>query len=414
MQAVILAGGASSRFWPLNQKHKSLFKIMGKPLIWYTIDSLKKAGIKKVIVVQGADRDIEKALKNYKFQELNIKYLIQKKPKGMGDALWQARNLLKEQFLVLNAERVDGADIIKKVQTIDKKIKTVLVGQQTNHPQLYGILRIRGEKVLEIVEKPEKGQEPSNIKVVGIYQLEPRFFDFYQKVKKHQYDFEEALSLYMKENEVGVVFLKDPERPVPALKYPWHLFSMNRYLMDKYLTNEISQKAIISKNVIMSGKVFIGDNVKIFENAVIKGPCYIGENSIVGNNSLIREYVDLEKDVRVGAFAEVARSLFQENVHIHSGYFGDSIFGEGCKIGAGTITANVRIDRGEIKSVVKEEKIDTGLKSLGAIVGENTKTGIHCSLMPGILIGSNCQISPNSVVLNNVKDNTDFLKDFKG
>ena len=47
MQAVILTAGESSRFWPLNQRHKSLIKIMGRPLIWYTIEGLKKSGIKK-------------------------------------------------------------------------------------------------------------------------------------------------------------------------------------------------------------------------------------------------------------------------------------------------------------------------------------------------------------------------------
>ncbi len=154
--------------------------------------------------------------------------------------------------------------------------------------------------------------------------------------------------------------------------------------------------------------------MKIFENAVIKGPCYIGDNCVIGNNSLIREYSNLENNCLVGAFAEITRSIFQEDVHIHSGYFGDSIFGKGCRIGAGTVTANVRIDRGEIKSVVKGEKIETGLDSLGAIVGENTKIGVHCSLMPGKLIGSNCTIGPNSVVFENIEDNNTFFTEFKG
>lgn len=168
--------------------------------------------------------------------------------------------------------------------------------------------------------------------------------------------------------------------------------------MDKYLGN----------------KTEIGKNVKVFENAVIKGPCYIGDNCVIGNNSLIREYVNLENNTIIGANAEVTRCIFQEDVHVHSGYFGDSIFGKGCRVGAGTITANVRIDRGEIKSVVKGEKIGTGLEHLGVIVGENTKIGIHCSLMPGKLIGSNCQIGPHSLVSENIEDNLTFFTEFKG
>ena len=112
----------------------------------------------------------------------------------------------------------------------------------------------------------------------------------------------------------------------------------------------------------------------------------------------------------IGAMAEVTRSIFQADCHTHSGYFGDSIFGKGCKIGAGTVTANIRIDRGEVNTKLKIKntklKINTGLKKLGAIVGENTKIGINVSLMPGVLIGSDCVIGPGTLVFENVKDNT--------
>ena len=214
----------------------------------------------------------------------------------------------------------------------------------------------------------------------------------------------------MKENDVRIVIT---QMEIPSLKYPWDLFRTNKLLMDKFLRTEIKKSAQISKNVVIEGNVYIGENTKIFEGAVIKGPCYIGDNCIVGNNTLTREYSNLENNVLIGTFAEVTRCIFQEDIHTHSGYFGDSVFGKGCRLGAGTITANVRIDRGEIKSVVKGEKIGTGLDSLGCIMGENTKSGIYCSLMPGVLIGSNCMIGPNSVVFENIENNTNFYTKFQ-
>ena len=141
------------------------------------------------------------------------------------------------------------------------------------------------------------------------------------------------------------------------MKYPWHLFNLRKYLFDNFLKGKIEKSAKISKNVIIEGKVYVGKNAKIFEGVTIKGPCYIGENCIIGNNSLIREYCDLERNVMIGAFCEVTRSIFQENSTSHSGYFGDSIIGKNTKIGAGTITSNVRLDRGEIKSEVKGKKM---------------------------------------------------------
>lgn len=397
MQAVILAAGESLRFWPLNTRNKSLIKIMGKPLIWYTINSLKEAGIKEIIVVQGPKMDIENDLRKYDLG-IKIQYVIQAEPKGMGDALFQAKDFLDNKFMLLDVTRFEAGDYLKLFLEKQEKTGTslILLGAETANPQFYGIFRLEGDVVKEVVEKPEKGKEPSNIKNVVVQLLPKEFVDYLRRVPEKMYSFEDALSLYAKEKDVRVIML---DNEPPSLKYPWQLFRVTKYLIDKYL----------KKN-----EVRIGKNVKVYEGAVIKGPCYIGDNCIIGNNSLIRDYTNLENDCLVGAFAEITRSIFQENVHTHSGYFGDSIFGKGCRVGAGTIVANVRVDRGEISSVVRGEKIGTGLNSLGVVVGENTKIGVNCSLMPGKLVGSNCQIGPGSVVFENIEDNTKYFTEFKG
>lgn len=410
-QAVILAAGESSRFWPLNSNHKTLFNIMGRPLIYYTIKSLISAGIKDIIVVDGPKGEVEKRLSKCDL-DVKIRYIVQPEPKGMGNALLYAKEYINEQFFVLNAERFDAGNYIKQI--IDKyretNSKLVLLGAETDNAQLYGIISFEGDKIRGIIEKPEKGKEPSNIKVVGIYFLPKEFFSYYEKIKEHMYAFEESLDMYAKENDARWILTKES---TPFLKYPWHVFEVNKYLMDNYLDKKISKTSKISKNAIIEGKVFIGDNVRIFENAVIKGPCYIGNNCVIGNNALIRDYTNLEADSLVGANIELARAIFEKDVHVHSGFIGDSIFGEGCRIGAGAVTANVRTDRGQIKCMVKGEKISTGAKSLGLFMGQNSKAGIHCSFMPGVFIGSNCNIGPGSVVFKNIENNTDFYTKFE-
>lgn len=411
MQAIILAAGLSSRFWPLNQRHKSLLKIMGRPLIWYTIESLKEAGIKDIIIVQGPKKDIEEELKNYQL-DIDIKYVIQSEAKGMGNAVMQAQDFISGPLFVLHAHKINVGDFIKLMIEKFKEsgAELIFLGIKTDQPWLYGMLELEEDIVKGLIEKPKKGKEPSDIKAIGIYLLPSKFFEYYKKVPEHQYAFESALDLYIKENEARVAMVE--EEP-SSFKYPWQLFGVTKSLMDKYLKPETDKSARIGKNTIIKGNVYIGKNAKIFEGAVIKGPCYIGDNCVVGNHSLIREYVNLENNVLIGAFAEVTRSIFQEDIHTHSGYFGDSIFGKGCRLGAGTITANVKIDRGEIKSVVKGEKIGTGLNSLGCIMGDNSKTGINSSLMPGVLIGSSCLIGPNALVSENIQNNTSFFPGFR-
>ena len=392
MQAIILAAGESSRFWPLNYQNKALFKIMGKPLVWYTIEGLKKAGVKEIIIIQGPEKEIEVALKNYDLGD-KIKYLVQEAPQGMGDALARVQGLISGPFFVIGGHKVDAGDYIPEMTKNGKEV--VLLGVKTNQPWHYGILKIEGNKVKDLIEKPEKGKEPSNLKLGAVYLLPPTFFEYHQRLAKDHYSFEQALKLYIQEEKVGLV---EAREDLSSLKHPWQIFSLAKYLLDKNLGAD---------------EVHIGKNVKIFEGAVIKGPCYIGDNCVIGNNALIRSYTNLEEGAIVGAQAEVARCIFQEDAHVHSGFFGDSVFGKSCRVGAGTVTGNVRLDRGEIKAEVKGEKTGTGLNSLGVIVGNNTHIGINVSLMPGVLIGSNCVVGPGSVVFDNIEDNTTFYTKFE-
>lgn len=413
-QAVVLAAGESSRFWPLNSRHKSLFRVMGKPLIWYTINCLRDSGVKDVIVIQGPKRDAEEELKSMPFCVENVHYVVQPEPLGIGNALLCAKDLLQDQFIVMWAHQIDCLEAAAKMveKSNQSKAKTVLAGQETKTTWLYGIARLEGDRLFEVVEKPEQGKEPSNIKVNGIYLLDGRILEYLNRVEKQ--DFEDGLSLYAKENDARIVVLGKDYKSA-SLKYPWHIFNISNYLFDKNLTKkEIAKSAQIAKNAIIEGNVSVGENVKIYEGAVIKGPCYIGANSVIGNNSVIRDYCNLEEGALVGAFAEVARTIFQKDVHVHSGFFGDSIFNSGCRAGAGTVTANVRLDRGEVKVKTQKqskdgkkiEEINTGLKSLGVISGENTKIGVHASLMPGILIGKDCMIGPATLTAENLDDGT--------
>lgn len=406
MQAVILAGGASSRFWPVNGYHKSLIKIMGKPLILFLIEGLDKKGIKEVIIVQGPGKEVEEELRNQKLA-LPVKYVVQPEPKGTGDAILRAKQILKEQFFVFNAERIDTGDYIEPILDKSKKegSKLILLAGKTETPWLYGILKVEGDKVVDLVEKPQPGKEPSNLKIVGTYFLPQDFLGYLERVPSGMYSLEDALLLYAKEKEVKVL---DVEKETFALKYPWHLFEIRNYIFDRFLKSQISKTAQVAKEAKIKGEVYIGENVKIFEGALIKGPCYIGDNCIIGNNALVRDYTSLEKNCLVGAFAEITRCILQEGAHTHSGYFGDSILGKNCMVGAGTVTANIRIDRGEIYSEVKGRKINTGLKKLGAVAGDGTKIGVNVSLMPGVLVGSDCKIGPHSLVLKNIEDDVTF------
>ena len=414
MQVVILAAGGSSRFCPLlENKHKSLVEIMGKPLIVWTVEALKRSGISEIIIVQSDDKTIEGALGDGSSLGVKISYVIQKEAKGMGNAIMSAEKLIQGPFFVLNPNHYNAdffLDLLleKHYQT---KANMVLLGIETNDPQNYGILDMQDDKVLDLIEKPKEGSEPSNIKAVGIYLLPQDFFSYYRRVKEHTYAYEDALSLYMKEQDVRVVMT---DKETSTLKYPWDLFSLSKAIMDTYIDKqEIDPSVKIAKNVVIEGNVIIKEGTRVFENAVIKGPCYIGKNCIIGNNVLIRNHSVLEDETMIGANAEVARCVFQKNVHTHAGFFGDSIFDEGGRIGCGTITANVKLNRKEVMSVVKDKKVSTKLNSLGMIVGREAYLGVGVKTMPGVMIGSHSVVGPGSIVMKNIPSDSIFYNKFE-
>ena len=288
----------------------------------------------------------------------------------------------------------------------------ILLGNKTDKPWNYGILELKDDRVLSIVEKPQSEEAPSNIKAIGIYLLPKEFFKYYRRVKEHTYAYEDALALYMKEKEVRMV---ETFQETPTLKYPWDLFKVNQLIMDASLQKQKIHKSVkIAKSAIISGPVQIEENTIIFENTVIKGPCYIGKGCMIGNNTLIRRYSNLEDGVLIGANAEVTRSIFQSRSHTHAGFFGDSIIGEDVRIGSGTITANARMNRKEINPFVKDKRVETKLTALGAIIGNNTHLGVAVNLMPGILVGADVQIGPNTLVRENVPSKKIYYTEFKG
>ena len=404
MQAVIIAAGESSRFWPLNKDHKSLLKILGKPLIYWTIKGLAESGIKDIVVVCRPNSAIPGEVGDGKELGATIFYVYQEQSLGTGNALWQAKDHVTEPFFVMWPNKVNSREIVSEMRlNIEQEgAEAVLVGAETHAPWDYGVLKLNGSSVEGVVENPKPGTEPSNIKAIGAYFFKEDFFSYYAGLTRHhEADFIDAINYYLKEKTASVVILKED---VPALKYPWEVFSLMDILFKTSLRTDVASSAKLEEGVIARNFFSIGENTIIRSGTIIEGPCFIGANCDIGPHNVIRGPVSIGDNVKTGAFCEIKRSIIQEGAHLHSGYMGNSIVGKNCHFGAGFVTANRRFDRKNVDVVIKGQKIDTKLSSLGAVIGDNTHFGVHSATMPGVLIGSDCTIGPGVQVFENVQD----------
>jgi bifunctional UDP-N-acetylglucosamine pyrophosphorylase/glucosamine-1-phosphate N-acetyltransferase len=398
LQTIILAGGEGKRVFPLAvNRPKPMFKLLGKPLIHHVIDTLKEAGLTDYVVVVGHQRDqIKDYLKEGKELGVNIQYTVQKQSLGMADALKTTEKLAEDNFFVVNADDVFEASLIKQMnrQFKEGNAEIVLSCKPVKETWKFGIIQVEDEKVTDFVEKPPKGKEPSNLAVVGVYILTKQIFDYYRKIPVSDHQYEDAILAFIKDK--NVVKAVSYDQFFAGYKYPWDLFTINKHLMDKKLTKPtIEENVKLSEQASVEGKVWIAKGAKVFANACINGPCYIGENSVVGNNSLVRDYTSLGKGCVVGYSTEVKHSLVGDDCWFHTNYVGDSIISDNCLFGAGTITANFRFDEKNVPVWVGDRRLDSGTNKLGAIIGDNCKTGINACLEPGVKIGPKSMVGPN-------------------
>ncbi|MBI4160590.1 MAG: NTP transferase domain-containing protein [Candidatus Yanofskybacteria bacterium] len=404
MKAVILAGGKNSRFWPLgHDRHKSMYEVgAGKPVIFYTLQEAKKAGLEKPIIVS---RYTDLSIRNHPaINQAEVHFAIQAQPLGMGNALLSAGNFLKDNgyFFVMDPNHINSADVIEGIKKLlheKRNAKAILVGQKTVTPWRFGVIEADGNRVLSVEEKPASPK--SNIRVVGIYCF-GRYFLEYLKRFDGEYGLESAINHFAQETNEVYFSLIPENRILPSLKYPWELLWINRLLMDRDFKKPAYDCQ--AAGVDIQGHVIMGNNVRFLGRASIKGPCYIGNDVVVGDYAVIRDHSLIGDGCVIGCKTEVKNSLLGHNVHTHDNFIGDSVIADGCRLGAGTIIANRRNDRANIRSLVEGAKIDTGLISFGTIMGQESKAGINVSIMPGIKIGKRSMIGPQTLVGEDVKD----------
>ncbi len=145
--------------------------------------------------------------------------------------------------------------------------------------------------------------------------------------------------------------------------------------------------------------IWIAKSAHVFESAYIKGPCIIGENTEVRHCAFIRGNALVGSDCVVGNSTELKNVILFNHVQVpHYNYVGDSILGAYAHMGAGSITSNVKSDKKNI--VIKDgtTRIETGLRKIGAFLGDHVEIGCGSVLNPGSLIGRGTIVYPLSSV----------------
>jgi UDP-N-acetylglucosamine diphosphorylase / glucose-1-phosphate thymidylyltransferase / UDP-N-acetylgalactosamine diphosphorylase / glucosamine-1-phosphate N-acetyltransferase / galactosamine-1-phosphate N-acetyltransferase len=407
LKAVVLAAGKGVRLWPLTEnRSKHMIPVAGKPIVEHVISAIRSAGIRSIVLVTRYRSElVKKHIGNGSKLGVTVDYVDQPDISGTASAISMARDQVgSNDFLVAYGDLVVTPRAINRVvDTYRKKGRKPTIGLiPVSRPESYGMAKVSGDLLTEIIEKPSQSQSPSNLANTGIYVLNPTIFDHLQTTLRSgrgEFEITDTISSLAKTG-TPVAWARIDPSDWQDIGKPWDVLAANARLLAR------SKRRIagrIEEGAKVTGQVTIEKGALIRTGTVIEGPARIGEGAVIGPLAHIRAGTCVGKRSAIGAFCEVKNSIIMDHTKIpHLSYIGDSIIGEHCNLAAGTMVANLKLSDNTVRMRIKDSLVDTGLRKLGIVTGDNVRTGINVSFMPGIRIASGAVIPACSVVSEDV------------
>ncbi|MCM8764698.1 MAG: sugar phosphate nucleotidyltransferase [Candidatus Omnitrophica bacterium] len=187
MKGVILAGGLGSRLYPLTKvTNKHLLPVYDRPMIFYPLETLVKAGIKDIMVITGgtSSGDFLRLLENGKdFGLEHLTYAYQEGEKGIAHALALAEHFAAgEKIVVILGDNILEKDISEEVEIFRRQKKGArILLKEVNNPERFGVAEMKEDRIVKIIEKPSV--PPSRYAVIGVYMYDSQVFDFIRTLK---------------------------------------------------------------------------------------------------------------------------------------------------------------------------------------------------------------------------------------
>jgi bifunctional UDP-N-acetylglucosamine pyrophosphorylase/glucosamine-1-phosphate N-acetyltransferase len=396
VKGFILAAGDGTRMRPLTANtSKSLLPVAGRPFIEHSIQALKENGIQDVVILIGwSGREIREHLGDGSRLGVRISYLEQEKRLGTAHAVGMARDRITEDFVALNGDiLVSSKTIGGLIAAAEKSKKSAMTLTRVENPSRFGVVQTENGLVRRIHEKPKV--PPSDLVNAGAYLFKPEIFEAIATTKlspRGEYELTDSIESLV--NGSGVAAFVTEEEWIDVGR-PWDLLRANHILMKgmkPVVEGEVEERATLK------GPVSVGKGSVVRNGSYIIGPVIIGEGCDIGPNCYIRPSTYVGDGAKVGNGCEVKNTIVMAGSHVpHINYVGDSVIGQRCNLGAGTKVANLRLDGRSISVTVKGERVDTGLRKLGVIMGDDVKTGINASFDVGTIVGEESFVGPGAL-----------------
>ncbi len=410
--SIILSAGKGSRMF--SDIPKPLHLISGKTMLERVIDANKSANIKKCIIVLPENCEAFEGICH------DFATVVQKVPKGTGDAVKKASNLLKKFTGVIlicfgDTPFLTAETFRRVIKAFDNETKLVITGFKKFEKNNYGKIIFSSKcEPIEIVE--QKDAELRNIHSEfcngGVMAIHSSVINQLNKIQENlitkEFYLTDLVNILNKENK-KISFIEIKEAEIlginnqvdlsTAEKISQNLLRQNAMLKGVKLIDPetifMNHDTKFGRDVVIHPNVVFGQNVIIESSVEIKSfshleKCKVETGSIIGPFARIRENSVIGKNSKIGNFVEVKKSKLLEEVKVnHLSYIGDCEIGSSTNIGAGTITCNYD---GKNKHKTK--------------IGKNSFVGSNSTIIAPINIGENVTMGAGSTFNKDIPDNT--------
>jgi NDP-sugar pyrophosphorylase family protein len=368
------------RLRPLTRSRpKAMIPVANRPIIDYVIESLVKNGIRDIIIVVGYRK--EQVIRYLNQIDIPVKVVVQEKQLGTAHALRSAQPEITDDFLVLPGDNYIDPVSISRI----KDQRNVMLVREHPNPSNFGVVTIRGEKVQEIIEKPDLA--PSHTVSTGILSLQKDLLAYLDPATT---EIPDAVGCMLRRGvEIKAVYAKDWQDAI----YPWDILKMNNQLL-KGITPY--KGGAISSSVILQGAVRVGKGTTLGPNTTISGPVVIGNDCEIGPNCCIMPNTSIGSRVRVDPFTYIGNSLLMDDITIGShSSITDMVGAEGCTLADHTTTYPFET-LFEIEGRAHKVRF-------GAVLGDRVK-GAPFTVLKNCIVGNNVSIEESRVITRVVPD----------
>ena len=385
VKGIIMAGGAGSRLRPLTcGQPKPMVPVLNKPVMHYSIELLKKYGIKDIgVTLQYLPGVIEGYFGDGSQYGVNLHYYIEETPLGTAGSVKNAKGLLDETFVVVSGDALTNIDLSRAIEfhRNNKSIATLILKKE-EVPLEYGVVVTDSAgRITRFLEKPGWDEVFSDTINTGIYILEPGALEYFEDGIK--FDFSKDLFPMILERQ-------KPIFGYIAEEYWCDIGDIGPYLKSHFdvLDGKVGIIPDLAKN---KNNLWVEEGVHIHPDAIVQGPCYIGRNTRIEGGAIIHPYTVIGENNHIGGHSSIKKSVLWNH----------NILGRNVEIRGSILCNSIRVDNNV--SIFE-----------GSAIGENTYLHRDVTIKPDVKVWPDKVVEQGVIAKDNIIWGTRLRRTFFG